>query len=344
MTVAIGVDTHRQTLTVCAVDDAGRSLAERSFANSSSGHRAVLRWLQALPTPRCTGIEGSGGLGAALCALLLAAGEEVREVPAALTYRERRRTRRPGKSDPADALAIARVVLREDDLPRVRGPHDHRDLKLLVDYRDQLLAEQTRVRNRLHSELQVLVPGYRAHVGELTRAGGIEAARRLLTGRSDVAADLAELRLKRLEALGAETLMLKRRIEELIADRHPALTAICGVGPITAARFLGEVGDPRRFRSAAAFAMACGAAPIPASSGKTQRVRLNRRGNRQLNRALFIVAFTQLHGHEPACAYVERKRAEGKSWKEAMRCLKRHLANVVYRAMLEDRRELLLTT
>jgi hypothetical protein len=133
----------------------------------------------------------------------------------------------------------------------------------------------------------------------------------------------------------------------------PALTAhpdwvpreaICGVGPITAARFLGEAGDPRRFRFAAAFAMACGAAPIPASSGKTQRVRLNRRGNRQLNRALFIVAFTQLHGHEPACAYVERKRAGGKSWKEAMRCLKRHLANVVYRAMLEDRSAGLLTT
>lgn len=85
MTVAIGVDTHRQSLAVCAVDDAGRSLAERSFANSPSGHRAVLRWLRALPAPRCTGIEGSGGLGAALCARLLAAGEEVREVPAVLT-------------------------------------------------------------------------------------------------------------------------------------------------------------------------------------------------------------------------------------------------------------------
>ncbi|HTX70792.1 MAG TPA: IS110 family transposase [Thermoleophilia bacterium] len=297
MGVAIGVDTHRQTLAVCAVDEAGRSLAERVFANSSSGHRDMLRFVQALPAPRCTGIEGSGGLGAALCALLLAAGEGVREVPPALTYRERRHTRLPGKSDPADALAIARVVLREADLPQVRGPYDHRDLKLLVDYRDQLLAEQTRVRNRLHSDLQVLVPGYQGHVGELIRGGGIARARELLAGRQGIAVELTELRLARLEALAGEIAASKLRIEGLMADDHPALTSICGVGALTAARLLGETGDPGRFRSAAAFAMACGAAPIPASSGKTQRVRLNRRGNRQLNRALFTIA---LHAAAPA--------------------------------------------
>jgi len=342
--VAIGVDTHRASLAACAVDAAGRAVAERSFANSASGHRALLRWLRALPAPRCTGIEGSGGLGAALCARLLAAGEEVREVPSMLTCRERRRTGRAGKSDPADALAIARIMLREADLPRVRGPHDHRDLKLLVDYRDQLLAEQTRVRNRLHSDLQVLVPGYQGHVGELIRASGLAAARQLLARRRGIAVELAEMRLARLEVLAAEISASKLRIEGLVAGEHPALTSICGVGALTAARLLGETGDPRRFRSAAAFAMACGAAPIPASSGKTQRVRLNRRGNRQLNRALFTIAFTQVRGHEPARAYVEHKRAEGKSWKEAMRCLKRHLANVVYRAMLEDRRAQALTT
>ena len=120
--------------------------------------------------------------------------------------------------------------------------------------------------------------------------------------------------------------------------------AIPGVGPITAARLLGETGDPARFRSAAAFAMACGVAPIPASSGKTPRHRLNRGGNRKLNYALHIVALTQVRGHAPARAYLERKRAEGRTWKDGTRSLKRHLANVVFAAMIADRREEVLTT
>lgn len=338
--MAIGVDTHKSSLAACAIDGQGRAVAQRSFANSPAGHRAFARWLRALPLPRRVGIEGSGSFGAALSQRLLAAGEEVREVPAILTHRERRRTGRPGKSDPADALAIARVVLREEDLPRVRGPLGYRDLKLLVDYREHLIAEQT----RLHADLQVLMPGYGASLGDLRHASSISAARRLLAPFSGVAVELIEMRLACLEALAAEIAQNKLRIEGVLAGEHVALTSICGVGPVTAARLLGETGDARRFRSAAAFAMACGVAPIPASSGKTQRVRLNRRGNRQLNRALFIVAFTQVREHAPAREYMERKRAEGKTWKEAMRCLKRHLADVVYRAMLEDYRSGALTT
>jgi len=119
--VAIGVDTHKANLAACAIDERGRLVAERSFANSGSGHRAFQHWLQALPLPRRTGIEGSASFGAGLSQCLAAAGEDVREVPAVLTYRERRRTGRPGKSDPADALAIARIVLREEGLPVIRA-------------------------------------------------------------------------------------------------------------------------------------------------------------------------------------------------------------------------------
>jgi len=345
--MAIGVDTHKASLAACAIDALGRSRAERTFANSAAGHRAFERWLRALPLPRRIGIEGSGSFGAALAQRLAAAGEDVREVPVILTHRERRRTGRPGKCDPADALAIARVVLREERLPLVRDPLAYRDLKLLVDYRDQLIAEQTRLRNRLHSDLQVLMPGYGAQLGrlgDLKHATSIPAARSLLARLSGVAVELTGLRLARLEALAAEIAETKRRLDAALVSKHPALTSICGVGAVTAARLLGETGDPRRFRSAAAFAMACGVAPIPASSGKTQRVRLNRRGNRQLNRALFIVALTQTREHAPAREYMERKRSEGKTWNEAMRCLKRHLADVVYRAMLKDRCEELLTT
>ncbi len=345
--VAIGVDTHKANLAACAIDGLGRLLAERSFANSTAGHRAFECWLRALPEPRRIGIEGSGSFGAVLAQRLAATGEDVREVPVYLTHRERRRTGRPGKCDPADALAIARIVAREEGLPAVRDPLAYRDLRLLVDYRDQLIAEQTRLRNRLHSDLQTLVPGYGDHLGrlgDLRHATSLPAAQRLLAPLGGVAVELTELRVARLEALSSEIAEIKRRLTSALAGEHPALTAICGVGPVTAARLLGETGDPRRFRSAAAFAMTCGVAPIPASSGKTQRVRLNRRGNRKLNRALFIVAFTQAGKHAPAREYMARKRAEGKTWNEALRCLKRHLADVVYRAMLKDYCEKLLTT
>ena len=151
-------------------------------------------------------------------------------------------------------------------------------------------------------------------------------------------------RLARFEALSAEVAELRSRIAASLCDGHAALLAIPGVGPITAARLLGETSDPARFRSPAAFAMTCGVAPIPASSGKTQRFRFNRGGNRKLNNALHIVAVTQAREYPPARAYLERKRGEGKSWTEGTRSLKRHLADVVYRAMLADHIEAVLTT
>jgi transposase len=342
--LAIGVDTHKASLAACAIDELGRAVSERSFANDSDGHREFVRWLSRLPSPRRIGLEGSANFAFALAHLLTEAGEDTREVPAILTHRERRHTRRPGKCDRADALAIARVVARENGLPLATGTAPHRDLRLLVDYREQLLIEQTRLRNRLHADLQALLPGYRDGLGHLASSSNLQKARRLLAPLTDVAAEVALLRLSRLEAIGVEVNGLRRRIETLIGASHDTLTAIAGVGPLSAARLLGETGDPRRFRSAAAFAMTCGVAPIPASSGETQRHRLNRGGNRRLNRALHIVALTQVRCHPPARTYVERKRAEGKSWWEAMRCLKRHLADVIYRAMLHDQETSALTT
>jgi transposase len=345
--VAIGVDTHKASLAACAVDELGRPISQRSFANNQTGHRAFLRWLTALPGPQRVGLEGAGNFGAGLARLLSKAGEDMREVPAILTHRERRRSGRPGKSDAADALAIARVVSREERLPLASGAPLHRDLKLLVDYRDQLIAEQTRVRNRLHADLQILLPGYGECFGALRGLACVSnrrRARQLLTPLSGVAAEIALRRLARLEALSAEVAELKCRIASSLGSGHHALLAIPGVGPITAARLLGETADPARFRSSAAFAMACGVAPIPASSGKTSRYRLNRGGNRKLNNSLHIVALTQTRDHAPARAYLERKRAEGKTWKEGTRSLKRHLANVVYRAMLADHATEVLTT
>ena len=198
--VAIGVDTHKANLAACAIDERGRLVAERSFTNSAGGHRAFKHWLQALPLPRRTGIEGSGSFGAALAQRLAAAGEDVREVPALLTYRERRRTGRPGKSDPADALAIARVVLREERLPVFKAPFAHRDLELLVDYREQLFAEQTRLRNRLHADLE---------------AGRLSVRRALIpSGREVIVSEPKTVKGRRVIALDPGT------VEVLKGQRH----------------------------------------------------------------------------------------------------------------------------
>lgn len=342
--LAIGVDTHKASLAACAIDELGRAISEQIFTNDPQGHREFLRWASGLPGPRRIGLEGAAGFGAGLARLLIDAGEDAREVPAILTHRERRHTGQPGKCDRADALAIARVVAREVRLPTALGTALHRDLKLLVDYREQLLAEQTRVRNRLHADLQALQPGYAATLGHLASQSHLRAARRILRPLGGVAAEVASLRLSRLEAIMDEVKQVRRRIEVAVGGSHTALTSVAGVGPVTAAQLLGETGDPRRFHSPAAFAMNCGVAPIPASSGVTCRHRLNRRGNRRLNRALYVVALTQVRCHPPARAFIERKRAEGKSWWEAVRCLKRHLADVIYRAMLRDQADQVLTT
>lgn len=334
--IAIGIDTHKATLAMSAVDELGRELAATTLPNHRRGHLQVQRWARSLGDERRFGIEGSRSFGAALAQYLLAAGESVFEVPATLTDRERRHLRRRGKSDPADALAIARVAARESVLHAVRphGPAD--DLKLLVTARDELVRERTRIANRLHADLLVLAPGYGEQIPNLVALRHLAAVQRLLGRSPEVRAELARARLARLRAIDRETGALETRLGRLVQTSGSNLVSLPGVGTVLAAKILGETGDVRRFRSATAFAALSGTAPIPASSGQTQRHRLSRGGNRQLNRALHLMALSQARTHAPARDYLARRQAEGKTWKEATRCLKRHLANVVYRTMLRD--------
>jgi transposase len=327
----VGIDTHKATLAACAIDDVGGVLDERTFPNEPAGFEALLGWLRGLGGLARIGLEGSAGYGSAAARFLLAAGLPAVEVPPQLSHRERSRTRRAGKSDPGDALAIARVVLREVDLPPVRTADASRELKLLVEARDDLAAEATRVRNRLHADLVVLAPGYSTVAANLVAEVHRRAAGRLLRRLPGVQAELARARLVRLAKLATEIRVLERRLEVLVAD-HP-LRSLPGAGTLVTAKLLGEVGDIRRFRSADAFAMLAGVAPIPASSGQISRMRLNRGGNRQLNRALYSIAFAQVRTYPPAQAFVARKQAEGKSWREALRALKRHLARIVFRLL-----------
>jgi len=327
----VGIDTHKATLAACAIDEVGQVVAERIFPNAPAGFAALLGWLHELGDVTRVGLEGSAGYGAAAARFLLAAGLPALEVPPQLSHRERLRTRRAGKSDPGDALAIARVALREVELPPVRTADASRELKLLVEARDDLAAEATRVRNRLHADLVVIAPGYGAVAANLVAEKHRRAAGQLLRRLPGVQAELARGRLVRLGKLATEIRGLDSRIEGLVAD-HP-LRSLWGAGPLVTAKLLGEIGDIRRFRSADAFAMLAGVAPIPASSGQTSRMRLNRGGNRQINRALHGIVLAQVRTYPPAQAFVARKRAEGKSWREALRALKRHLARIVFRLL-----------
>jgi transposase len=334
---AVGIDTHKRTLAACALDGVGQVLGERTFPADPAGLATLVAWVGEVAPGATVGVEGSSSYGAPAARVLHAAGVDVREVPPHLSRRERGRTRRPGKSDPGDALAIARVTLHEPDLPPVRLEDPSEELGLLADARDELVTAQTRARNRLHAHLVLLLPGYRITASRLVserRLGAVEAALADLPG---IRADLARGLLDDVRQLGRRAAELRSRIEALVAG-HPLL-GLPGVGPLVAARLIAETGDVRRFRSADAFAMLAGVAPIPASSGESRRMRLNRGGNRRLNRSLHTIALTQAWSHPPARAYLDRKRASGMSWLEALRCLKHRISRPVFRLLQAGRWE-----
>jgi transposase len=336
--VAIGIDPAKGSLAVAAVDPLGRVLDAREFSNDPRGHRALLGWVRQRDPSRVIGIECALSYGAALSRVLLRSGEDVREVPTTLTFRERRRRGSQGKSDLVDSVAIARIVASGEVLPSARRVEVLADLRALVDYRDQLVRARTQVANRAHADLVNIRPGYGREVPNLRAKVHRAKARSLLRGDRSVRAELLRGRLGELLRLEEKVAAMDRRIEALVRETGTTLTTIPGVGPFIAAKILGEVGDPSRVRSKAAFAVLSGTAPLPASSGQTHRHRLNRGGNRQLNWALHYTALVQCRILPDAQAYMARQREAGKSHKEAMRCLKRHLSNVVYRHLVADAR------
>jgi transposase len=336
--VAIGVDPSKSSLAVAAVDPLGRVVGTAEFPNDSRGHRTLLRWARERGPDRVIGIECSLSFGATLSRLLLRSGEDVREVPTTLTHRQRRRRASQGKSDLVDSVAIARIVASGEVMPSARRLEVLTDLRALVEYRDQLVRARTQVANRTHADLMNVLPGYERRVPNLRAKAHRTTARSLLRGDRSVRAELGRKRLDELSRLDREIAAMDPRIEATVRKTETSLTSIPGVGPFIAAKILGEVGDPSRVRSKPAFAVLSGTAPLSASSGQVQRHRLNRGGNRQLNWALHYIALVQCRNMPEAQAYMARQREAGKSHKEAMRCLKRHLSNVVYRHLVADAR------
>jgi transposase len=333
--IVVGVDVHKHSLTAVAVDDAGRVLEERTLA---SGEPSLLAWAAGLGRERLWALEDCRHVTGALERMLLAAGEELVRVPPKLTGMARRAGRERGKSDPIDALAVARVALREPDLPRPRpGEERYRELKLLVVYRDDLIDERRRAQQRLRWHLHQIDAAFVVPAGALDRAVWLERVGRWLTRRPRlVQVRLARDLVSRCRSLTRMIVELDRELETLSAQMAPALLELPGCGGLTAAKLLAEIGPIERFSTDAQLARHGGVAPLQASSGKSQRHRLDRGGNRQLNCALHRIAITQSRVHPPARAYLERKQAEGKSRREALRCLKRQLARTVFTTLKNE--------
>jgi transposase len=330
--IVIGVDVHKQSVTAVAVDEAGRMLDERTVAVGSDD---LIGWASALDTERLWAIEDCRLLTPWLERQLLSRGEDLVRVSPKLTVPERRAGRVRGKSDPIDALAVARAALREPDLPRPQpGERVHREIKLLVDHRDDLVDERRRTQQRLRWHLHELDPTLVVPLRRLDRASHLERVGRWLARREqEVQVRIARELVNRCRSLSREITELDQELEQQAAAVAPALLELPGCGAVTAAKLLAEIGPISRFKSDAQLARHSGVAPLQASSGKNQRHRLDRGGNRQLNAALYRIAITQSRYHPAARAYLERKQAEGKTRREAIRCLKRLLARTVFNTL-----------
>jgi len=321
--IVIGVDVHKHSLTAVAVDEPGRMLDEKTVTAADD---ELLAWAGGLADERLWALEDCRQLTRALERQLLAAGEELVRVPPKLMAPERRTGRARGKSDAIDALAVARAALREPRLSRPRpDEHPFRELKLLVDHREDLVDERRRAQQRLRWHLHQLDPSFAVPARHLDRPAQLDRVSRWLARRGpDVQVRIARELLARCRSLTRSIVELDRELERRTAQLAPALLELPGCGVLSAAKLLGEVGPIDRFDSDAQLARHSGVAPLQASSGRVQRHRLDRGGNRQLNAAFYRIAITQARVHPAARAYLERKQAEGKSRREAIRCLKRH--------------------
>ncbi len=334
--VTIGADLHKRSHTVVAVDEHGAKLAERTQPATPAGHLALLTWARECFDERTWALEDCRHLSRGFERDLLAAGETVVRVPPRLMAGQRRSGREPGKSDPIDALATARVALREPDLPLARLDGVERDLRLLVDHREDLVTERTRIEQRLRWHLHELMPGDEPPARGLDRAHVLDTLTERLAGLDGTVARIAGELLVRVRELSAAIDALEREITGLVRAQAPTLLALTGCGPLTAAKLIGETAGIGRFKSRAAFARHNGTAPVPVWSGNDTRHRLSRGGNRQLDLPLHRIAVTQLQRPGPGRDYVAKRMAAGDTKTEAIRALRRRISDEVYRRMRHD--------
>jgi transposase len=336
--VVVGSDVHKRTHTFVATDEAGRKLAEITVKADPKGHDKAICWAHERFGPDIKwAIEDCRHLSARLELDLLDAGEQVVRVPPKLMAEQRRTARTRGKSDPIDALAVARAALREPDLPVATHDEASRELKLLVDRREDLVAERTRMINRLRWHLHRIAPGDPA-ADPAPKALKQAKTRRQLAGwlaaQNGIDARLARDVLADIDRVSPVINDLEREISALVTIQAPQLLELPGCAGLTAAKIVGETAGINRFATDAKYAMHAGVAPIPVWSGRTKgRVRMNKSGNRQLNAALHRIAVTQIRLGGLGKAYYDKRLAAGDSKTEAIRALKRRLARVVFQTL-----------
>ena len=334
--ITLGVDTHKDTHVGVALDGLGRFQGTLSVPANLAGYKKLLDWASEFGHLEHAGVEGTGSFGAGLARFLKAEGLQVFEV-----VRPKRRDQyRAGKSDPIDAEAAARAVLAGTAAGEPKGADGKVEMirTLRIARRSAVKARAGAV-NQLKDLLVTAPEGLKSELYGLSTAKLVAKASRFRPGTSlsDVESSTKfALRsvARRYQRLSEEISELDEQLDRLVSEVAPELVAVEGVGTDTAASLLIAAGDnPERLKDEAAFAHLCGSAPIPASSGKTVRHRLNRHGNRDANRALYVIAVCRMSRDERTRAYVAKRTAEGKSKKEIIRCLKRYIAREVYRTL-----------
>jgi transposase len=337
--IVISADTHKSSHSFSACEEqTARVLGEKTFGADRRGMLQTLRWGKGLGGERVWALEDCRHVSGRLERFLVASGERVIRVAPRLMGQSRRAERAAGKCDVIDARAIARAVLKDgiDSFPAAFLDEAAMEIRLLADHRGDLVAERTRIQARLRWHLVELDDQFEASLpaGALDRQVWIDRVDRRLkrveqTARVRVARD----ELRRIRELTRTAKQLEREVRALIAEHRPELLEWKGCGTISAATLVGRTAGAQRFATDGHFARQAGAAPIPASSGRKDRQRLNRGGDRQLNAALHRIAIAQGQHHPPAKDYLARKQAEGKSRMEALRCLKRHLARTAWQLL-----------
>jgi len=331
-----GVDTHQDQHVAAALDQLGRVLGTQSFPTNVSGYRRLHRWLAAFGTVDKVGVEGTGSYGAALARLLREQAVEVIEV----SRPNRQVRRRYGKTDVVDAIAAARVVQSGEATGKPKS-HDGpvEALRVLKAVQRSANKARTQALNQIHQLLVTAPEELRARLDDLKRPELLAtcAAFRLRPD-DDTLPAMTRLALRelahRIGHLDTELAEMHVRLARITTTLAPELMAIKGVGPDVASTLLVTAGDnPQRLRSESAFAALCGSNPIPASSGKTTRHRLNRGGDRHANAALWRIVVVRMSCDKRTREYVARRTAQGKTKPEIMRCLKRYLAREIYLAL-----------
>jgi transposase len=344
--IVIAADTHKSSHSFSAVvEQTGRVEAERAFAADARGMLDTLRWAKGLGQQRVWALEDCRHVSGRLERFLVASGERVIRVAPRLMGQSRRAERAAGKSDVIDARAIARAVLKDgiESFPMAYLDERAMEIRLLVDHRADLVAERTRMQARLRWHLVELDDAFEATIpaGGLDRQVWLDRVDRRLRRLSQTArVRVARDELRRIRELTRTANALERELKTLICAHRPQLLAWDGCGVISAATLIGRTAGAARFATDGHFARQAGAAPIPASSGRKDRQRLNRGGDRQLNAALHRIAVAQGRCHPPAREYLARKQAEGRTRIEALRCLKRHLARHAWQLLRDPTTDL----